>query len=251
MLVLTSRSVRVYLGDPRLVVLGVLQPLLVFLVFSQLFGGMLQSSARFPPGVSYLDYLLPAIMMTTGIGSALQSGVGLVEDLANGIVVRLRSMPVRPVAVLLARSAGDLMNLTGQLFLLLALALVISAGVPAGGLAGLLGAFLMTMAIGWSLGWVFLAIATWLRNASAMQSIGMMAMFPLMFASSAYVPLAGLPDWLRLVALVNPLTHGVDAIRGLVLGTSVGHSVWFALAAGACVCLVSVRIAVRGFTRAR
>jgi ABC-2 type transport system permease protein len=74
-------------------------------------------------------------------------------------------------------------------------------------------------------------------------------MFPLMFASSAFVPVDGLPAWLRVIATVNPLTYAVDASRNLALGMPVGNGVVAALAASVGLMVVGTVLAVRGFRR--
>jgi ABC-2 type transport system permease protein len=100
------------------------------------------------------------------------------------------------------------------------------------------------MAVSWGLGWVFLAVATWLRNAELMQNIGFLVMFPLMFASSAFVPVAGLPGWLQAVAHANPMTYAIGAARDLALGHAAGSSP--AVAVG-----LVLALAAAGFAAAR
>lgn len=105
------------------------------------------------------------------------------------------------------------------------------------------------MAVSWSLSWLFLAVAAWLRNAETMQTVGFLATFPLMFASSAFVPIDGLPAWLRAIATVKPLTYPVNASRDLALALPVGTGVLSALAASAGLLVVGFLAAVRGFRR--
>jgi ABC-2 type transport system permease protein len=220
----------------------------MLLLFSQVFGSM-ASSATFPAGVSYIDYLMPAILVTTGVGAALQSGIGLVSDMKNGVLARLRSLPINPGSVLIARSLSDLIRTAIQLVILLAAAVLLFDFSPAAGLLGVVPAFLLALAVSWALSWVFLAVGAWVRNAESMQSVGFLAMFPLMFASSAFVPIDGLPGWLRVIATINPLTYAVDASRNLALGLPVGSGVVAALAASAGLLLVGAVAAVRGFRR--
>jgi ABC-2 type transport system permease protein len=246
--ILTGRSLRALLGDPKLVIFSVLQPLIMLLLFSQVFSGI-AGTAGFPSGVSYIDYLLPAILVTSGVGAALQSGIGLVTDMKNGVLGRLRSLPINPSSVLVARSLSDLIRTALQLVILLVAAVVLFGFSPAGGLLGVVPAFLLALGVSWSLSWVFLAIGAWLRNAETMQTVGFLAMFPLMFASSAFVPVEGLPAWLRAIATVNPLTYAVDASRDLALAMPVGGAVSGALAASAGLLLVGFVAAVRGFRR--
>lgn len=246
--ILTGRSLRALVSDPKLVILSLLQPLLMLLLFSQVFSGV-TNGASFPAGVSYINYLMPAILVTTGVGAALQSGIGLVSDMKNGVLARLRSLPINHASVLVARSLSDLIRTALQLLILLVAAAVLFGFSPSGGVLGVVPAFLLALAVSWALSWIFLAVGAWVRNAESMQSIGFLAMFPLMFASSAFVPVDGLPAWLRVVATVNPLTYAIDASRNLALDMPVGNGVAAALAASAGLLLVGVVAAVRGFRR--
>lgn len=246
--ILTGRSMRALVGDPKLVIFSVLQPLIMLLLFSQVFSGM-AGTADFPAGVSYINYLMPAILVTTGVGAALQSGIGLVSDMKNGVLARLRSLPINHSSVLVARSLSDLIRTALQLLILLVAAVVLFDFSPQGGVLGVLPAFLLALAVSWALSWVFLAVGAWVRNAESMQTVGFLAMFPLMFASSAFVPVDGLPAWLRVIATVNPLTYAVDASRNLALGMPVGNGVVAALAASVGLMVVGTVLAVRGFRR--
>ncbi|MEJ2857807.1 MULTISPECIES: ABC transporter permease [unclassified Saccharothrix] len=246
-LVLTQRSLRTLVSDPRMIVFSVLQPLIMLTLFSQIFASI-ANTPGFPSGVSYIDFLMPAILVNTAMQAALQAGVGLVTDMKNGVLARFRSLPIRLGSVLVARSLSDLVRTAAQLVLMLLFAVTIFGFSPAGGIAGMAAALALSLAVGWGLGWVFLAVATWLRNAELMQTVGFLAMFPLMFASSAYVPVAGLPGWLQAVANVNPLTHAVDAARALALAHPVTGVVG-ALATSAALAAIGWAFAVRGFRR--
>jgi ABC-2 type transport system permease protein len=214
MLVLTGRALR-RLRNPRLITLSLLQPLIMLVLFSQVFRGIAGSSG-FPSGVSYIDYLLPAILVTTGSQTAIWSGAGLATDLRNGALARFRTLPISMTSLLVARSLFDLVRNTIQLIALI-LAAVLLGYSPAGGILGTTVALLIGLAVGAGLSWVFIALASWVRNVELMQMIGFMVIFPLVFASSAFVPITGLPSWLRVIAALNPLTYAVNASRGWAL----------------------------------
>ena len=244
-LVLTGRSLRALLGDPRVVIFSLLQPLVMLVLFSQVFGKALTGSVA-GQGGSYINYLLPAILVTTGIGAATQSGVGLITDMKNGVLNRFRALPIRLGSVLVARSLADLVRTAVQLVVLLLAAVVLFDFSPAGGVFGALG---LALLVSWSLGWAFLALASWVRKEEVMQSIGFLAMFPLMFASSAFVPMAALPGWLQLVATINPLTYAIDASRHLALAMPVGGGVLSAAGTSGLVLVLGAAAALRGFRR--
>lgn len=246
-LVLTQRSLRTLVNDPRMIVFSILQPLIMLTLFSQIFASI-ANTPGFPQGVAYIDFLMPAILVNTAMQSALQAGVGLVTDMKNGVLARFRSLPIRPGSVLVARSLSDLVRSAAQLLLMLVFAVAVFGYAPAGGVLGTLAALALALAVGWGLGWIFLAIAAWLRNAELMQTVGFLAMFPLMFASSAYVPITGLPGWLQAIANVNPLTFAVDAARSLALAHPVTGVVG-ALVTSAVLAAVGWAVAVKGFKR--
>ncbi|KAA2265234.1 ABC transporter permease [Solihabitans fulvus] len=247
-LVLTTRSLRAVVRDPRMIIFSLLQPLIMLLLFSQIFSSI-ANTPDFPRGVNYIDYLMPAILVNTAMQSALQAGVGLINDMKNGVLARFRSLPIRLGSVLVARSLSDLVRTAIQLLVMLLFATVLFGFSPSGGVLGVLAALALALVVGWGLSWAFLAIATWLRNAEVMQMVGFLAMFPLMFASSAYVPVRGLPGWLQAVANVNPLTHAVDAARNLALSHPVGGGALAAIVTSLVIAAVGAVFAVRGFRR--
>lgn len=246
--VLTMRSLRAIVRDPRMLFFSLLQPLVMLTLFSQIFSSIAKTPG-FPAGVNYIDYLMPAILVTTGLGSALSSGAGLITDMKNGVVSRLRAMPVHHASILLARSLSDVVRTGLQLVIMLLFAALVFGFDPAGGMGGIVEAWVLALFVSWGLQWLFMAVASWLRNAELMQTAGFLLMFPLMFGSSAYVPLAGLPGWVRAIAKVNPLTYAIDAARALSLGGAVGTGVLWAVVASAALGVIGVVCAVLGFRK--
>lgn len=246
--VLSQKSLSKLVTDPKMLLFSVVQPLILLVLFGQIFNSI-ADTPNFPPGVSYIDFLVPAILVNTAMQSALLSGVGLNEDIRNGMIARFRSMPIWLGSVLIARSVFDLVRGTVRQVMLVVLAVALFGFSPAGGVAGVLGAMALALVIGWALGWTFIALACWLRNAEAMQGIGFLLMFPLMFASSAFVPVGNLPGWVRVVAVVNPMTYGVDAARSLCLDRPALSASLATVGICAVIAAVAAALAVRGFRR--
>ena len=229
--VLAGRSLR-RLRDPRMVAMSLIQPMIMMTLFSQVFRGI-AASPGFPAGVSYIDYLLPAIMVTTACQAAMWSGAGLATDLKNGALARFRTLPISMTSVLVGRSMLDLVRSAIQLIVLLVAAAALYGYSPTGGIVGSGIALLIGLAVGTGVSWVFMALASWVRNVELMQMLGFLVIFPLMFASSAFVPIAGLPSWLQVVATANPLTYAIDAARSWALADpSLGATLGALLAAG-------------------
>lgn len=245
--VLTGRSL-LGLRDPRMIVMNLLQPMIMLTLFSQVFKTM-ANAPGFPAGIGYLDYLMPAILVTTGAQAAVWAGGGLANDLKNGVLARFRTLPVTMVAVVSARSLFDLVRSALQLLTLLVAAMVLFGFDPPGGVLGSLGALVLALVVGTGLGAVFMALAAWVKNGELLQTIGMATMFPLMFASSAFVPVGNLPGWLRAVAVVNPLTYAVDAARGFSLGAPAWQAFVSALAVSTVLLVAGLGLAAGGVRR--
>ncbi|GAA3356504.1 MULTISPECIES: ABC transporter permease [Saccharopolyspora] len=247
--VLTGRSLRAFLTDPGLVLVGLIQPVMTLFVFTQIFGN-LPLAGGLPPGTEYLDFLMPAVLVNHVVQTSSQTGVGLVEDLRNGIVARLRSLPIMPSSLLLARSTSDFVRTAVQLVMILALAVGLLGYAPRGGFVGMVLSALLTLAVGSALSWAFLAMGACMRRTEPMQNISVLVMVPLMFISSAFVPIEQLPDWLEVVARLNPLTYAVDASRAVALDLADGGQLVVpSLLISVLVTLASAAIAVRGFRR--
>lgn len=215
-LVLTGRSLRP-LRQPGMILASVMEPLIILLLFGGVFR-VLGSVPGFPPGVNYIDYLLPAVLVIATLTNGVQSGAALTNDLRNGMVTRLRAVPIRLFSVLLARSFADSARALAQLAVLEVLGVILFGFSPDGGVPGAIGALLIALLVGWSISWLFIAMAAVLRNAQAMQAITTMLTFPLMFASNSFVPINGLPGWLQAVAKVNPVSYANSAARDVALG---------------------------------
>jgi ABC-2 type transport system permease protein len=215
---LTRRLLRAWATDPSAVVLGVLQPVVILFLLTGVFSKV-QVTGGLPPGITYFDFVLPAIMVDNAVQTALQSGVGLIDDMKNGIVARLRSLPIQANSLLVARSLTNLVRSVIQVAVILTLAGLALGRFPHSGILKISVAIGLTLLMGWSLGWLFLAASAWFRQAELFQNLAILILFPLMFASSAYVPVSQLPAWLGFVARVNPLTYAINATRALALNT--------------------------------
>lgn len=220
--VLTRRAVLDYLTDPRGVVLGLLQPIVILYLVANTFGKFGSRLPGFPAGISYFQFVLPAVLVDNAIQTSLQTGAGLIDELRNGFVARLRSLPILPSSILIARSNTGLVRTAVQAFILLVLAQLTHGNFSRGGLAGMAVSVGLTMLIGWGLGWMFLMAGTRVRRSETMQNLGFVVVLPLMFASSAYVPVTDLPTPLAVVARINPVTYAINAERAIFLQTAGG-----------------------------
>ena len=209
---------------PELVVFATIQPVMFVLLFRYVFGGAIDVG-----GESYVNYLMAGIFVQTVAFGAVSTGIGLSEDLHKGLVDRFRSLPMAHSAVLTGRTIADLVR---NLFVVLVMLLVgILVGFrPEAGLAGWVAAIGLLLLLSFSFSWIGATIALLLRSTEAVQSAGFIWLFPLTFASSAFVITDNMPGPLKAFADNQPMTHVMDAVRGFLLGRPVGSHGWLALA---------------------
>lgn len=243
--VLTARALRHIPRNPQLLVFSTIQPIMFVVLFRYVLGGAI----RLPPGVSYVNYLMAGIFVNTVAFGSFSTGIGMAEDLQKGLVDRFRSLPMSRAAVLIGRTTSDLVRnfFTGAVMFAVGVLVGFS---PAGGAPEILAAIGMLLLLGFAFSWIGAAIGLAIRNVEAVQSAGLIWLFPLIFASSAFVPTATMPAGLRAFANEQPITKIVDAVRGWFLGTPVGSTGWIALAWVIGILVVVVPLAVRVYRHA-
>jgi ABC-2 type transport system ATP-binding protein len=210
--VVTGRNLRHFIRQPDLLTFSTIQPVLFVLLFVYVFGGAVGRSL--PHGVAYVDFLLPGIFVQSVTFGASQTAVGLSEDLQRGVVDRFRSMPMARSAVLAGRTVADLVRNILIIFLMIAVGYLVGFRFH-GGVAGAVGCIAVVAAFGFALSWIFAFVALTVRGAEAAQTAGFVVIFPLVFASSVFVPVSTFPDWLQAFAKINPVTVTANAARSL------------------------------------
>ncbi len=243
--VMAARQLRKTLRRPMYVVFAFVQPVIFVLLFRYVFGGAINTG-----GVAYVDFLMPGIIVQTAIFGALITGLGLTEDLKAGVVDRFRSLPIARSAVLIGRTAADMvMNvLTLIVMVLVGVAVGFRPSEPVYDLAL---AFALVLAFSYVFSWISAFVGLSVRDPETAQSAGFIWVFPLTFASSAFVPTSSRPGAVQAFAEVNPVTLAVDAVRALTIGRAdalapaLGTVAWLAG-----LLLVFVPLAVRAFRRA-
>lgn len=241
---MTGRNLRRLVRVPTLLLLATVQPMMFVLLFTYGFGGAIDA-----PGVqNYIDYLLPGIFVLALAFGASQTAVAMAGDLSTGMVDRFRALPMARSAVLAGRTVADAVRNAFVLVLMTGLGYAIGFRFHAGVL-GALGVLGLALATGLALSWINALLGLFVRDAEAANIGGILAIVPLVFTSSMFVPVHTMPDWLQVFAEVNPVTIIVDAMRALSLGGPTELPVWQALAWIAVLLVVSVPLAVRRYRR--
>jgi ABC transporter DrrB family efflux protein len=212
--VVTSRNLRHFIREPQLLIFSTIQPIMFVLLFVYVFGGAVKGSL--PRGVAYADFLLPGIFVQSVTFRASMTAVGLSQDLERGVIDRFRSMPMARSAVLLGRTLADLVRNILIIGLMIVVGYVVGFRFQ-GGVPGALASIAVVAAFGLALSWIFAFVALTVRGAEAAQSAGFVVTFPLVFASSVFVPVSTMPSWLEAFAKVSPVTLTADAARSYAL----------------------------------
>ena len=212
--VVTARNLRHFVRQPQLLIFSTVQPIMFVLLFVYVFGGAVKGSL--PNGVTYVDFLLPGIFVQSVAFRATQTAIGLAEDLERGVVDRFRSMPMARSAVLLGRTVADLVRNVLIIALMIGVGYLIGFSFQAG-LLQALAAVAVVAAFGFALSWIFAFVALTVRGAEAAQAAGFVVIFPLVFASSVFVPVSSMPSWLQSFARVSPVTVTANVARSYTL----------------------------------
>jgi len=208
-LAVTKRNLLKYIRIPSLLVFSTIQPVMFVLLFAYVFGGAIKV-----PGVKYIDFLMPGIFVQTVAFGGVTTGIGLAEDMQRGLIDRFRTLPMSSSAVLTGRTIADL----GRNLFTVAVMLAVGFAVgfrPGGTIFEFLLALLVLMGFSFAFSWVSAFIGLAVRSAEAAQSGGFIWLFPLTFASSAFVPVETMPSWLQGFAKHNPVSVVADSLRGL------------------------------------
>ena len=221
-LAVTKRNLLRYLRVPSLLVFSTIQPVMFVLLFRYVFGNAIRLP-QFP--YAYVDYLMPGIFVQTVIFGSTQTGVGLAEDLTKGMVDRFRSLPMARSAVLAGRTLSDTVRNAFVVVLMTIVGYLVGFRIHTGLVAAVSGVVL-ALAFGLAFSWISAWIGLAVRDVESTQAASFVWIFPLVFASTAFVSAASLPGWLQAWAKFNPVSIVVDTLRALFLGGPTWTHAW-------------------------
>ena len=241
--VIAARALRKFARTPQLLVVSTVQGAMFLLIFRYVFGGAITSS-----GVPYVDFLVPGYVTTAVLFAGTATAAGVAEDLEQGFLDRLRSLPIPRASVLAGRVLADSALLAWNLAVTVGVGFAVGFRVH-GTLLDAIAAFALCLAFGLAFTWLFVTIGLVAGNAQAAQGMSLLV-FPLSFVSSAYVPADSMPGWLQVIADHQPVTAMVDAVRGLCLGEATANQVTAALAWSGALVAVFAPLAIARYRRA-
>jgi ABC transporter DrrB family efflux protein len=242
-MVIARRNLIGIARTPQLLVFATIQPILFVLLFRYVFGGAIDV-----PGVSYVDYLIPGIIVQTVVFGATSTAVGLSEDMSKGIIDRFRSLPMSRAAVLGGRTIADLVRNVFVVLLMIAVGTAVGFRFHNGFLPAVAAVF-VALLLGYCLSWVFAFIGLTVADPESAQLAGFLPIFPLVFASSVFTSTESMPGWLQAFAKVQPITRAADTVRALTQGGPVATNLIWTLLWSIAILAVFAPLAVRRYRR--
>ena len=215
------------------------------LLFRYVFGGAVRSI----PGVPYVDFLMPGIFVQTTVFGAIGTAVGLAGDLKSGLLERFRSLPMARSAVLAGRTVADLARNVFVVALMAAVGFAVGFRLHTNVVA-LIGGLLLVVLFGYVLSWVFATVGLAVGDPETAQAAAFPVMAPLVFASSAFVPVSSMPGWLQGFAAHQPVSVTASAVRALLIGGPTLSFVLQSIGWSAAILVIFGPIAVRRYRRA-
>lgn len=212
---ITKRNLYKYIRLPQLLFFSSIQPIIFLTLFNFVFGGALGGAGI--PGGKYINFLLPGILVQTTLFGALNTGIGLAEDMGKGIIDRFRSLPMSRAAVMAGRTFSDLIRNVVVMGIMLTMGSIYGFRFQNGILGGLAMAGCV-LAFSFAVSWVAAFMGMSVKDSESAQLAGFAFVFPFTFASAAFVPIQTMPGWLQAFARNQPVTFAVNAARELALG---------------------------------
>lgn len=244
---IAKRNLLRYIRLPQLVFFSSIQPIIFLTLFNYVFGGAVGGSGGAIHG-KYINYLLPGIMVQVTLFGGLQTGIGLARDINSGMIDRFRSLPMSRAAVLAGRTFADTLRNIVVITIMLSYGYLLGFRFTNGFLnaATMVGILLL---FGFAFSWFSAFIGMAVKDEETAQLAGFVMVFPLTFASAAFVPVASMSSWLRHFANNQPITFAANAARDFALGIPSNGAVWKLLIWSAAILMVFAPLAILGYRK--
>lgn len=222
------------------------QPIMFLVLFSAVFGGAI--SLALPDGVGYLDFLMAGIIVQTLAFGSTTTAIAVSNDLQKGIVDRFKSLPMSNLAVLNGHVISDILRNGLSTIVMLVTGLLMGFRAHASAVDWLI-IVVVLLLFTLMFSWLSAIMGVFAKSVEAVQWLSFIIVFPLTFASSAFVPTEGMNRFLRAFAENQPITHVIEAVRALMLGAPVGNHVWLAITWCIGIMIIAIPFAVFLFKR--
>lgn len=238
------RSLVLTIRQPVWIVFGMMVPVLYLVLFGPLLEGATQAAGA---GTNAFNWFVPGLIIQIAIFGTAFGGFGLIAELRNGVVERMRVTPMSRVSMLLGRSLRDVVILMLQATIMIVLAIPFGLEIDPQSVVAVLGLLAL---IGLAVAPLSYAGGLTLKSEDAFAPVVNAIALPMLLLSGILLPMALAPDWLQFLSNANPLTHSVDAARALFNGDWGSPDVAVGVAITAIFAVFAVWIGSRAFTRA-
>ncbi len=238
-LVLIQRSLRHIFKNPDQLMAVAIQPIMFMLLFRYVFGGAIQTE-----GTTYVNYLVAGILIQTAAFGATTTSISVAADLQRGIIERFKTLPIVSSAVMTGHVVADLVRNTISSVIMILVGLLVGFRPTASVLEWFM-IFSLLLLFTFAFSWLSAIMGLIAKSVESVQWMGFLLVFPLTFASSAFVPTQGMPKVLRVFAEHQPVTQVIEAMRALMVGLPLGNHVW--LATLWCVGIIAITMPIAAY----
>lgn len=222
-LVLIKRSLRHIVKNKDQVLGLTIQPVMFMLLFRYVFGGAIETG-----GISYVNFLVAGILVQSIAFGSLTTSLSVAMDLQRGIIDRIKSLPIFGGAVITGHVVADLARNVIQCIIMILVAFLVGFRPEASALDWVMITGLVLL-FSFAISWVAAIMGLLAKSVEAVQWMGFFVIFPLTFASGAFVPTESMPFALRLFAENQPVTHVIEALRALMVGAPIENHGYLAV----------------------
>ena len=222
------------------------QPIMFLVLFASVFGPSIEQAL--PPEVSYINFLMAGIIVQTVAFGSTTTAIAVTNDLKKGIIDRFRSLPMSNLAVLNGHVISDIFRNSISTIVMIIAGFLIGFR-PEADFYGWLQIIGILLVFTLAFSWLSAIVGVLAKSVEAVQWLTFVIIFPLTFASSAFVPTEGMPQYLKLFAETQPITQVVEAIRALFLGTPIGNYGWLSVMWSLIILIIAIPLASYLFKR--
>ncbi|WP_149548631.1 ABC transporter permease [Streptomyces marokkonensis] len=214
---------------PSLTLNLLLTPVMLLLLFVYIFGDVMSTGMGGADRSAYIAYLVPGVLLMTIGSTTIGTAVSVSMDMTEGIIARFRTMAIHRGSVLVGHVIGSVLQSVASVVLVGAVGVAIGFRSTDATALEWFAAFGLLVLFSLALTWIAVGMGLVSPNAEAASNNAMpLILLPLL--SSAFVPVDGMPGWFQPIAEYQPFTPAIETLRGLLLGTEIGHNGWLAVA---------------------
>jgi ABC transporter DrrB family efflux protein len=243
-LTIAWRNLKAMSRTPQIIMFSTVQPIIFVLTFRYVFGASIKI-----PGIPYVDFLMPGVFVQTVAFGAMNTGIGLSEDLSKGLIERFRSLPMARSAVLAGRALSDLVRNLAVVIMMVLVGFLVGFRIHTNAVAFIASiGLLLLFSVAFS--WIFALIGLGVPNAEAAQAASFPVLAVLVFASTAFAPAANMPRVLQIYNDWQPVSVVVKAMRALAIGGETAAPVFHAVLWMIALVAIFAPMAVRKYRQA-